>query len=300
MSKIIVPQELQNKIIDLYVNKKYGRTRIVKELRLPFGEEKVKNILKDNNIHIRNYQEARAIGNYAYSDLRKFQINDSYNFNSHNGAWMLGFYAADGYLPVTKGAKNRVVLSLQLQDKNILEMIKIELNYNGEIYQYYNKTKHKDFCTLAFTSSAIRQQLENYGIVNNKTFIFNKIPNISDTYKLDFIRGYFDGDGSIYFAKPNRVKMNFTSGNKYILLDIVDYLYHYYDFSKQKIHVSNRSKHPSYSFCYGKQESFKLGHLFYDNDYLALPRKKQHFYELEQQYPIIRHNSPKRLDTPQG
>lgn len=300
MSKIIVPQELQDQIIDLYVNKQYGRTRIVKELKLPFGEEKVKNILKENNIHIRNYHEARAIGNYNYSNLRKFQINDNYDFNSHNGAWLLGFYAADGYLPKTKGAKNRVILSIQMSDKIILEKIKQELEYTGEIYTYHNKTMNKDFCSLSFTSSTIREQLESYGIVNNKTFIFNKIPNISDEYKIDFIRGYFDGDGSIYFSKPNRIRMNFTSGNQYILYDIIDYLHHHYGFSKQNIHTSNRSKHPSYSCCYSKQETIKLGHLFYDNDYLALPRKKQYFYDLEKKYPLIRDNSPKRLDTPQG
>lgn len=300
MGKIIVPQELQDQIIDLYVNKQYGRTRIVKELKLPFGEEKVKNILKENNVHIRNYHEARATGCYDYSNLRKFQINDNYDFNSHNGAWLLGLYAADGYLPNTKGAKNRVVLSLKASDKDVLEKIKQELKYTGEIHTYHNKAMDKNFCSLAFTSSTIREQLESYGVVNNKTFVFNKIPNISDEYKIDFIRGYFDGDGSIYFNEPNRIRMSLTSGNQFILYDIIDYLYHRYGFSKQNIHTSNRSKHLSYSCCYGKQESIKLGHLFYDNEYLALSRKKQHFYDLEKKYPLIRHDSPKRLDTPQG
>lgn len=299
MSKNIVPKELQEQIIDLYENQKFGRTRIVKELKLPFGEEKVKNILKENGIHIRTLQEARQISNYDYSNLRKFSINDNYNFNSHNGAWLLGFYAADGYLPNTKGAKNRVVLSLQPQDKDALELIKQELSYTGSINKYHNSTLDKDFYSLAFTSSQIRQTLESYGIVNNKTFIFNKIPNIDDKYKIDFIRGYFDGDGCIY-SSDKRVRMSFTSGNKYILYDITDYLYHHYSISKQNVHTSYKSKNPSYSICYGKADSFKLGHLFYDNDYLALPRKKAHFYKLERKFPLIRKGSSTRLDTPKG
>ena len=47
MSKIQVPKELQEKIIDLYVNKQYGRIKIKKELNLPFGDTVIKRILQD-------------------------------------------------------------------------------------------------------------------------------------------------------------------------------------------------------------------------------------------------------------
>lgn len=60
MSKIVVPQELQKKIIDLYINKQYGRIKIKKELDLPFGDIVIKRILEENNVHIRNYDEAKS------------------------------------------------------------------------------------------------------------------------------------------------------------------------------------------------------------------------------------------------
>ena len=63
MSKIIVPKELQEKIIDLYVNKQYGRMKIKRELNLPFGDAVIKRILQENNIHIRNFDEAK-VGQY--------------------------------------------------------------------------------------------------------------------------------------------------------------------------------------------------------------------------------------------
>ena len=46
MSKIIVPQELQKKIIDLYVNKGYGRAKIKSILNLPYNDSVIKRILK--------------------------------------------------------------------------------------------------------------------------------------------------------------------------------------------------------------------------------------------------------------
>ena len=60
-------------------------------------------------------------------DLRKYSINDNYNFQSHNGAWILGMFASDGYLPITKGAKNRMILTLQRRDEDCLFLIKKEL-----------------------------------------------------------------------------------------------------------------------------------------------------------------------------
>jgi hypothetical protein len=85
---------------------------------LPFGFDKVKSILKDNNIKIRNVQESAQVKNMP--DLRKYKINDDYNFESHNGAWILGFIAADGYLPITNGAQNRITISLQRRDEEVL------------------------------------------------------------------------------------------------------------------------------------------------------------------------------------
>ena len=73
-------------------------------------------------------------------DLRKFPINDNYNLLSHNGAWLMGFIAADGYLPATKGARNRITISLAEKDREILERIAKELEYEGNIYEYVVKT----------------------------------------------------------------------------------------------------------------------------------------------------------------
>lgn len=125
-----VDNEIQKQIIDLY-NKGYGLEKIVKELNLPFGFDKVRTILQDNGIHIRNVKESAQVK--TMPDLRKYKINDNYNFESHNGAWILGFIAADGYLPITKGAQNRVTITLARKDEDVLYKIAEELEYNGKI-----------------------------------------------------------------------------------------------------------------------------------------------------------------------
>ena len=240
MSKIIVPQELQEQIIDLYVNKNYNRKEIKEKLQTPFGDSVILRILQENNIEIRSNPGAKKGGrkkdfvsleirkniiekynegygleqinkilNLQYSfdkikrilieegvalrtlqesakvkkmpDLRKYSINDNYNFLSHNGAWILGFLAADGYLPNTRGAKNRIVISLARKDEDVLHKIAEELSYAGPITQY---EENGYLCSsLSFCSKILRQQIENFGIVNNKTFKLHHLPkNLPDEF----------------------------------------------------------------------------------------------------------------------
>lgn len=276
-----VSQEIQNKIIDLY-NQGFGLNSIVSKIKGEFCADKVKRILKDNNIVLRNFAEAIEVKPNA--DTRKYKINDDYNFESHNGAWLLGFLTADGYLPNTKSAKYRITIALARIDEEILYMIKKELGYEGPIYQY-NSVEGYPFSSLSFTSKKLRQKIESYGIVNNKTFKIHKLPNIlSQEYMIDFIRGFFDGDGSIFEREEEKkVRMNFICASNSFLEEIGTFLHSTLDVAKPQIHSSMRT-HEIYDIQYYKKDSFILGEKFYNHNYLALPRKKQKYFYLKEKY----------------
>lgn len=337
MSKVIVPQEQQEKIIDLYVNKQYGRMKIKKELNLPFGDTVIKRILQENGIHIRNFNEAKVgcykmevpeelqkqiielyergygldkiveILNTSFSfdkvksilidngihirntqeaaqtkiipDLRKYQINDNYNFNSHNGAWILGMFAADGYLPSTKGAHNKCILALKESDVECLEQIKKELSYTGPIYNYLSSDQIHRFVSLSFTSKKIRETMESYGIINKKTYFMEHLPDLPDEYMLDYIRGYFDGDGSIYITKKdNKIGSSFTCHSKTFLYELKEYL-------QRKIGISGKIyfSRNNYSLVFFKKDTIVLCNALYQNDYLSLKRKKQKFFKIKKE-----------------
>lgn len=276
--KTQVDIELQKKIIELY-NKGYGLDRIVDVLNLPFSFDKVRSILQDNNIHIRNVQESAQVK--EFSDLRKYSINDNYVLESHNGAWLLGFIAADGYLPNTRGAKNRVTITLARKDEEILHLIKQELGYEGQIYQFMaGKNSQYESSSLAFTSKKIREQIENYGIVNNKTFVLKKLPELPEEFLIDFIAGFFDGDGSVFYKKDHGINMSFCCANYDFLKEIRDFLANKCDVRKVNINSYQR-KNIIYEIKYGKEDSLKLGKIFYENNYLRLPRKKEKYYSLK-------------------
>lgn len=276
--KIEVDKEVQDKIIELY-QKGYGLERIVKELNLPFSFDKVKSILDDNNIHLRGVKESRQV--QIFPDLRKYSINDNYNLESHNGAWLLGFIAADGYLPNTKGAKNRIVITLAKKDKEILERIKEELSYTGPIHEYMmGPGNSHEAVSLAFTSKEIRQKIEQYGIVNNKTFKLDKIPDLPQDYLIDFIAGFFDGDGSVFYKNEHGIAMNITCASYNFIKEIRDYLHKEYKVNNVTIHSQQR-ENIVYSINYGKRDSLILGKIFYENDYLRLGRKRNKYFSLK-------------------
>ena len=149
------------------------------------------------------------------------------------------------------------------------------MKYTGPINHYQSVTGFPNV-SLAFTSKQIREEFEKYGIVNAKTFKLKHLPEkLSEEYLLDYIRGYFDGDGSIY-EKRNSVATSFTCASEEFLREIQMYL-------KGKISLQGGSISPDHNVFqlnYGKYDSLKMCAAFYDNDYLALPRKKEKFNAL--------------------
>lgn len=273
--KVSIEKDTVNEIIKLY-NNGYSIERIQKELIQYFSTDKIKAILLENNISLRTLEESMQVK--VQFEERKFPVFDDYCLESHNGAWLLGFIAADGYLPMTKGAKNRIVISLAEKDREILEKIAKEIKYDGEIKRYLAPDQIHYFVSLAFTSKKIRQQIESYGIINNKTFKLRHLPNIPKEYMIDFIRGFFDGDGSIYAidrpTSPLRISITCAS---------YDFLEEIAIFLEENLKVAHKNlnrDHNNYCISYGHNDSKKICDAFYNNNFISLKRKKDKYYEI--------------------
>jgi len=121
--------------------------------------------------------------------------------NTPQKAYWLGFLYADGY--VTKDGK--FGLSLKSCDEYILYQLKSDLNSDSSIKKYLTTGGYKvgiEYSKLLITDYKMRDDLIKHGVVLNKTNIITK-PNLRDDLIRHFIRGYFDGDGSIYKSSKN-------------------------------------------------------------------------------------------------
>ncbi len=141
---------------------------------------------------------------------RSFSLNENYfeTIDTPNKGYILGFLYADG--SINNGCLS---ISLSKKDEEILEFIKNELEFGGNIRTYSLK-KH-EYVRLSITSKKMINDLNNLGVIKNKTYESKKLPTVSKEFLPHLIRGFFDGDGSIYCIKrPNRSPdfcVNFSS-----------------------------------------------------------------------------------------
>ena len=143
---------------------------------------------------------------------RKYTINhDFFKFWSHEMAYILGFFFSDGNVSSNKRC---VSLHLNSKDHYILEEISEIMSSNRPISRY-NDSSH-----LRLDSKKLAEDLIELGCVPRKSKIL-KFPKIKKGQLSHFLRGYFDGDGSINFNKPNTIKIYFL-GTYYFLEGVRD------------------------------------------------------------------------------
>lgn len=127
-------------------------------------------------------------------------MNDSYfdKIDTPDKAYIFGLLCADG----TIYASGRVKIDLTDRDIQILEDIKNKIGFTGEIKIYKANYKGRysanHICRLTFISHHMVEELISKGCTNNKSLTF-KFPYSSVPKSLygHFIRGLFDGNGSI-------------------------------------------------------------------------------------------------------
>lgn len=259
-----ISKEQQEKIIYNYTILNMGLRKSGKEFN--FSDKIVKKILLENNISI------KTVGG-----KRKYLINDNYfDIENSNMAYIMGFWAADGNVSSTE---NRLDLELASIDKEILEKINIEIGNTRPIKTYqcangYEKNK------VLFWSENIKKRFIEYGIVPNKTYSKNfSLPfKLNKKYWIDYIRGFFDGDGCV---KKTGYSLTFelNSLNKDFLIGIQSFFKEYYQI-ETKISIANNREKPLYRlYCYSENAK-KIFNVLYTPNSLFLKRKYEKWIEI--------------------
>lgn len=240
----------------------------------------VKNILKKYNIHIRTQQEAAILSNKNRATHKK---EDYFSTQNSNMAWLLGFLAADGSI---RKNENEIKIGLSIKDKEILEKIKKELELETSIKEYTNSQGY-DCCTLQWTCEQHKKDLAKYNIVPEKTFVLKPPYELNKDLWIDYIRGYFDGDGSINLI-PNsngrgngNLRWQVCSATKEILEFILQVFEEQYNIPKVNIY-ERQGLYTLYYIQYSSTATRKIYSILYTQNSLFLERKKKHFEDILQ------------------
>lgn len=220
--------------------------------------------------------------------MRGLPINKNF-FSSWNSemSYILGFVVADGCVGVKrirkKDGTKQYYFNITSKDKPHLENIKKVMTAQQKIYSKGSgSTNRKDYYFIQIGHQEICKDLLNLGVLPRKTYNL-KLIEVPDEYFSDFVRGFFDGDGSVYIYKVNsvlQIKSGFGSSSLPFITDFNRQLCDRLDIFPKTIHQKKdkRRKIPLYYVDFYIDDCEKLAEFMYGNNpSLYLPRKRQIF-----------------------
>jgi len=133
------------------------------------------------------------------------KINDDFfsSIDSEIKAYLLGFFVADGHIE-RRDDCNTYCLKVGIARKDI-EILDLFNKYVANNQCKISLPKSKpNMCSIGIHSRQIGEDLKLLGYDNRKTYTSNSLPDIDRDLMRHFVRGYFDGDGSITLYKRTR------------------------------------------------------------------------------------------------
>lgn len=134
----------------------------------------------------------------------KYQVNHSFfhEISTPSQAYVLGFVFADGNVSLRKdknqGGGNCLQIFLQTRDEQILCDIAREMESSHPVFRNKNNS-----CGLVITSDGICRDLITLGCTPRKSLTL-QWPSIDKSLERHFLRGLFDGDGSVWSQTVGR------------------------------------------------------------------------------------------------
>lgn len=180
--------------------------------------------LQKMGVKIKDLHKSRQI--YSFNENYFKTIDDE-----HKAYW-LGFIAADGCVleptyQVSKRTgkiirKEQGALQIGLQENDKIHLEKFQKDIEDTHNLYHNK-KMKSITIKLFSNITCRD-LQQYNIVPRKSLVLKFPDNIREDLLRHFIRGYFDGDGSIAFCKNKKgvisigsIQVSFIGATSFII-----------------------------------------------------------------------------------
>ena len=238
-----------------------GKTlnQIKYELQLDPG--KLSKYLKLNGVKIERLPHKKKINKNIFEVI-----------NTEEKAYWLGFLYADGYVGLTD---NRVELTLQLSDVNHIKKFKTFLNSDCKISTNSYRSR------LSIKDEKIKKDLINLGCTPQKSLIL-KFPTDDKVPKeliRHFIRGYFDGDGSLCVTEKTK---------SIDILGTYDFLYQLClesNIATSKIYVSKSKSNKVFRIVLGSRiDLYNFPKYIYDDCDIYLDRKYEKFKKLMEYY----------------
>lgn len=198
-------------------------------------------------------------------------------------AYVLGYIVADGCISVSKDRKKHpFTLNITSSDKKHLYKIRKAIKSEHKVSIKLSGTSKNSAYQLQIRNPIITHDLISLGVCPRKTYNLGSI-EVPKEYFPDFVRGFFDGDGSVYIYNVNdtpQIKASFVSSSPPFITHFNKQLCATLNISLKTIQnpKDERRNFPLYRICFYIDDCEKLAKFMYGNDpELYLFRKHQIF-----------------------
>jgi len=252
----------------------------------------VYKMLKHHKIPRRSRQTARRfalekgkikiekIDEYGKSNITTL-VSIKYDLNffkcwTDEMAYVLGVLLTDGCLSMRKqswvsttsmtASKYIPILSIAQKEPELLNKLLKLIKCNAPIHfrekKIYGGKVAGAIYSFCFDCTLSYPDLIRYGLKPQKSLDV-QFPDIPSPYIRHFIRGCWDGDGTVYQCKGRKhITAGFFSGSHQFISDLVSILVKA-GLTTRRIYVK-KGKNPSYYFKYHGKECITLFHYLYD------------------------------------
>ena len=264
-------EEMQQQIIDDYLNNKSMR-----QIEKDYGvtRQSVAKFLEEKNIKTTKGNHHRLY-THDYDYFEKIDTEEK--------AYWLGFMFADGYIVdySNKYGEDKFGITLHSKDISSLEAFKKSIHATNPItdVSHDGRTLRR----IIMSSQKTVNDLISHGCVKQKSLILQPPIGVPDELLHHFIRGFFDGDGSLYWNKSAftahktwetpSYSINFTSTKQMIewLIEIA---------GEGHISKENRREKTYYFKLDGNKKVRRFCDYMYKNATIFMERKYNLYKEL--------------------
>jgi hypothetical protein len=264
-----VSRDVVLKMIDEYKN---GDSALKIGARYGVSDTSVFRTLKKNGVNIRALKYAK----------RHFPIDEHFfdNIDCEEKAYAFGLLFADG---CKRDGENCVAITLKEDDHDILQHVS-ELIQPGATVRFCDRSNCKDSANrrsqykIELWNDIISNTLVSYGLIPRKSLV-KQFPEVILNSNEDiirwFIRGYFDGNGSIFCVytginiRSARVSISSTLEMCHTMEDIFIKYINSHDFTITTRHEVNNFD----MSCSTIEGSLKFCNWLYKDATIFMPRK---------------------------
>jgi hypothetical protein len=207
-------------------------------------------------------------GKQQFITLHKILLTDGFFSSwSHEMAYVLGVIYTDGCLNPHAGSCNMDRFQITQKEPEILIKVLALMKCNATI-QYRKERKYGDIKAgavywFSIADDKVYNTFLSLGLTPHKSLTLN-FPNMPKEHLRHFIRGCWDGDGSVYIDKQShKISASFVSGSLNFVEGMIEGLKNA-GLPERKIYI-NKGKNPSYYIRVTGTQVPKLYHYLYDD-----------------------------------